>query len=60
MGDDGVEERYNSGPYLILEYNITRVVAFLGVTDMECSLRFYLDGLGVTLKNKWEPAGRVR
>jgi lactoylglutathione lyase len=40
--------------------NITAVVPFLGVTDMERSLRFYLDGLGFTLKNKWEPEGRIR
>jgi len=40
--------------------NLTQVVPFLGVTDMECSLRFYLDGLGFTMKNKWEPEGRIR
>jgi catechol 2,3-dioxygenase-like lactoylglutathione lyase family enzyme len=40
--------------------NLIQVVPFLGVTDMERSLRFYLDGLGFTLKNKWEPEGRIR
>jgi len=40
--------------------NITQIVPFLGVTDMERSLRFYLDGLGFTLKNKWEPEARIR
>jgi lactoylglutathione lyase len=40
--------------------NLTQVVPFLGVTDMERSLRFYIDGLGFTLKNKWEPEGRIR
>jgi lactoylglutathione lyase len=40
--------------------NLTQVVPFLGVTDMERSLRFYLDGVGFTLKNKWEPEGRIR
>ena len=40
--------------------NLTQVVPLLGVTDMERSLRFYLDGLGFTLKNKWEPEGRIR
>ena len=40
--------------------NLTQVVPFLGVTDMERSLRFYLEGLGFTLKNKWEPEGRIR
>ena len=40
--------------------NLTQVVPFLGVTDMERSLGFYLDGLGFTVKNKWEQEGRVR
>jgi lactoylglutathione lyase len=40
--------------------NLKQVVPFLGVTDMERSLRFYLDGLGFTLKNKWEPGGKIR
>ena len=40
--------------------NLTQVVPFLGVTVMERSLRFYLDGLGFTMKNKWEPEGRIR
>jgi lactoylglutathione lyase len=40
--------------------NLTQVVPFLGVTDMERSMRFYLDGLGFTLKHKWQPQGRIR
>jgi hypothetical protein len=40
--------------------NLTQVVPFLGVTAMERSLGFYLDGLGFTMKNKWEPEGRIR
>jgi lactoylglutathione lyase len=40
--------------------NLKQVVPFLGVTDMERSLRFYLDGLGFALKNKWEPEGKIR
>ena len=40
--------------------NLTQVVPFLGVTDMERSLRFYLDGLAFALKNKWEPEGKIR
>jgi len=40
--------------------NLIQVVPFLGVTDMERSLRFYVDALGFTLKNKWEPEGRIR
>ena len=40
--------------------NFTQVVPFLGVTDIERSLRFYLDGLGFAIKHKWEPEGRIR
>ena len=43
-----------------LDANITQVVPFLGVTNMESSLRFYLDGLGFSLEIKWEPEGRIR
>ena len=40
--------------------NLTQAVPFLGVTDIERSLRFYLDGLGFVMKNKWEPEGKIR
>ncbi|MGA9564195.1 MAG: VOC family protein [Candidatus Korobacteraceae bacterium] len=40
--------------------NLKQVVPFLGVTDMERSIRFYVDDLGFTLKKKWEPEGRIR
>jgi lactoylglutathione lyase len=40
--------------------NLKQVVPFLGVTDMERSLHFYLDGLGFALKNKWDPEGKIR
>lgn len=41
-------------------HNLKQVVPLLSVTDIERSLRFYLDGLGFTLKNKWEPEGKIR
>ncbi len=40
--------------------NLKQAVPFLGVSDIERSLRFYVDGLGFALKNKWEPEGRIR
>src|SRR5271165_5622348 len=40
--------------------NLKQVVPFLGVTDIERSLRFYLEGLGFVLQNKWEPEGKIR
>jgi lactoylglutathione lyase len=47
--------------------NVTQAVPFLGVTNMDASLRFYVDGLGFTLKQWWipeeaadKPDGRIR
>src|SRR5271169_1761301 len=40
--------------------NLKQIVPLLGVTDMQRSLRFYLDGLGFVMKNKWEPEGKIR
>lgn len=37
--------------------NVKQAVPFFGVTDMQRSLRFYIDGLGFTLKNSWIPEG---
>ncbi len=37
--------------------NVKQAVPFLGVTDMESSLRFYVDGLGFTMKRQWIPEG---
>jgi lactoylglutathione lyase len=39
----------------ILSPNISQVVPFFMVTDMPRSLRFYMDGLGFTMKQKWTP-----
>jgi hypothetical protein len=38
---------------------VTQAVPFFGVTNMERSLRFYLDGLGFVMKNKWTPRGTI-
>jgi lactoylglutathione lyase len=40
--------------------NVTEVVPLLGVSSMERSLRYYVDGLGFTMKNKWVVDGSVR
>lgn len=37
--------------------NVKQAVPFFGVTDMESSLRFYVDGLGFPMKRKWVPEG---
>jgi len=47
--------------------NVKQAVPFFGVTNMETSLRFYVDGLGFKMKNHWipdraedHPDGRIR
>lgn len=47
--------------------NIKQAVPFFGVTDMEASLRFYVEGLGFEMKHWWipdrvedKPDGRIR
>ncbi len=40
--------------------NVTEAVPFFNVTDMQASLRFYIDGLGFRLVNRWAPEGSIR
>jgi lactoylglutathione lyase len=40
--------------------NVKQVVPFFGVTDMEQSLRYYIDGLGFEMQNKWVVEGKIR
>lgn len=49
--------------------NVKQAVPFFGVTNMEASLRFYVDGLGFKMKRSWipddgqgdyKPDGRIR
>lgn len=35
--------------------NVKQAVPFFNVTDMESSLRFYVDGLGFKIKHQWVP-----
>ncbi|HVP00513.1 MAG TPA: VOC family protein [Bryobacteraceae bacterium] len=42
------------------EANVQQAVPFFGVTDIEASLRFYVDGVGFQVTNKWIVEGRVR
>lgn len=37
--------------------NVQQAVPFFWITDMQASLRFYLDGLGFVLSKKWTPDG---
>ena len=40
--------------------NVRQAVPFFRVSSMERSIAFYVDGLGFTIKNKWEPGGKLR
>jgi lactoylglutathione lyase len=39
----------------ITRANVKQAVPFFGVTNMESSLRFYVDGLGFKMKHQWIP-----
>lgn len=53
---------FNMPTQIKTEANVQQAVPFFGVTNMEASLRFYVDGLGFEMTNKWTPDGdgRVR
>ena len=40
--------------------NVKQAVPFFNITDIDASLRFYVDGLGFVLKQQWAPDGRIR
>jgi len=40
--------------------NVKQAVPFFGVTNMEESLRFYVDGLGFEMTHKWIDEGKLR
>jgi lactoylglutathione lyase len=40
--------------------NVQQAVPFFGVSDMDTSLRFYIDGLGFEMKYQWIDEGKLR
>ena len=40
--------------------NVRQVVPFFRVSDMDLSVRFYIDGLGCTMKQKWVVDEKLR
>ncbi len=40
--------------------NVKQVVPFFGVSSMERSVGYYVDGLGFTIKHKWVVEGKLR
>ena len=43
-----------------LKANVTQAVPFFGVSDIERSLRYYTEGLGFVMKNRWIHEGKLR
>ncbi len=43
-----------------MEPNVQQAVPFFMVTNMEASLRFYVEGLGFEMTKKWTPDGEIR
>lgn len=42
------------------EANVRQAVPFFHVSSMEASIRFYVDGLGFEITNKWIDDGKLR
>lgn len=42
------------------EHNVEKAVPFFWVRDIQKSLRFYVDGLGFTMTNRWIDEGKLR
>ena len=40
--------------------NLKQAVPFFAVSDIQRSVRYYLDGLGFVMTHKWEPEGALR
>ena len=40
--------------------NVKQAVPFFNVTDIDGSLRFYVEDLGFVMTNQWTPEGRIR
>ena len=40
--------------------DVTQVVPLFGVSDIDASVRFYVDGLGFAIKKSWLPEGQLR
>ena len=40
--------------------NVKQTVPFLAVSDMEASIRYYVDGLGFEMRHKWIDEGKLR
>jgi catechol 2,3-dioxygenase-like lactoylglutathione lyase family enzyme len=44
----------------VTDSNVEQAVPFFGVSNMDASLKFYVDGLGFEMTKKWTPEGKIR
>jgi lactoylglutathione lyase len=42
------------------EPNVKQAVPFFRVSDIDASVRYYVDGLGFEMTNQWTPEGRLQ
>jgi catechol 2,3-dioxygenase-like lactoylglutathione lyase family enzyme len=47
-------------PELKSAVNVQQAVPFFMISDMDASLKFYVEGLGFTLERKWIVEGKIR
>src|ERR1700750_750876 len=47
-------------PEAAVEANVKQAVPFFWVTNIEASIRYYVDGLGFRLTNQWIDEGKLR
>lgn len=40
--------------------NVKQAVPFFGVSDIQASVRYYVDGLGFEMTKQWMPEGKLR
>src|SRR5437762_14153751 len=51
---------YQPAPEKTAEANVRQSVPFFRVQDIQRSLKFYVDGLGFSIKFRWTPDGNIR
>jgi lactoylglutathione lyase len=44
----------------IMDHNVKQAVPFFRVTDIQASVKFYIEGLGFQLRNKWIDEGKLQ
>ena len=51
---------FEHGTQIKIETNVQQAVPFFRVSNIEASLRYYVDGLGFEMTKKWIDEGKLR